>query len=223
MGQLVRRYPHAVVGDLHRHRIRPDPLDSNLDVATVLHRGKGVVDDVQEDLLQLASVADDLGRILREVEVDSEVAVAGFLLEKAQNLVQKQIQVDGLPLHVHVLGEAQEAVGDPTAAVGRLEDRLHQANQLLPRRQFLRHREQVLEQAPLLGDDRERVVDLVGYTRTQAPDRRQLVGVFHFVIERAALQIFLARAVDHVGRGTDDHGQDENDGDRQESQQVAAQ
>jgi hypothetical protein len=89
-------------------------------------------------------------------------------------------------------------------------------------RQFVGHREQILEQAPLLGDDRERVVDLVSHTCTQAPDRRQLVGVFHLVVERAAFQIGLARAVDHVGRTTDDHGEDEDDADRQESQQLAA-
>ena len=59
----------------------------------------------------------DGGEIWGKVETYLDISMKGLLLQKAEHLLQQLVQVDGLNLDIHALGEPKESVSDfPTAA-----------------------------------------------------------------------------------------------------------
>ena len=103
----------------------------------VVNRGKGIVDNIQKDLLQLAPIASDGGQAFLDVEIHSDVTVGSFLAQKSHHFFEQALQLDGLYVDVHMFGESQQPVRDGTAAFHRVEDRVDVLQELVLERYLL--------------------------------------------------------------------------------------
>ena len=71
-------HARSVVHDIDLEMVVVHHERGDTDVPILAYRVDGVIDDIQEDLLQLPTVASDQGKILLEVLGDFDVVVGGL-------------------------------------------------------------------------------------------------------------------------------------------------
>ncbi len=95
--QLLVCESDAKVGNRHRHgafertRAQPDPLGGRL---LVLERLERVEQQVEDDLLQLDTVAEDTWKIGGEIDIDRYAAGRDIALQDLDHVVDAVVQVD---------------------------------------------------------------------------------------------------------------------------------
>ncbi len=124
----------------------------------------------------------DGSEIRSQVEAYRDVSMEGLLLQKAEHLLQQLVEVDGLNLDIHALGEPEESVSDFPAAVNRPQNGVHLRHQLLPILIFFGKLHQVFHQPGFFVDDSQWIIDFMGHPGGKPTQGGQLAGVFHLCI-----------------------------------------
>ena len=125
------------------------------------------------------TVGSEAGKPFGQLEAQLDVVDPDRVRDQLERVTHDLVQVDPRPLGGPLAGEGQEVPNDAGAALSRV-DHLHRAvgNLLVARG---------LEQGRVPGQDRERVVELVGDARQELAHRRQLFALSEVLLEAFAL------------------------------------
>ena len=132
------------------------------------HRVVGVVQDVQEHLLQLVRISDDLGQRLVEVLDHLDAVALEVVGAQLHGALQDGIQLHRLALRRHLAGKAEQILHDLLGALRLLQNH----PQILAR--ALRNFRILHQQVGKSQNGGERIVDFVGDAGDQLSDRRHL-------------------------------------------------
>ena len=135
-----------------------------------MHR---VLQQVEQDLQELVGIGRDLDGLGREVLDHLDRADPELVGEEVERLVHELAEPHGTLLGRLLAGERQQVLHDLRGALGLRVDLAQPPLDAL--REVGRGREEVGE----AGDDRERVVQLVGDARDEAAERRELLALAH--------------------------------------------
>ncbi len=189
-----------------------EALDRDLQrPARLLHRVEGVVDQVEEDLLQLGERGANRGQIGLEDGAHLHVGVLRPLGRDRDGLLHERTGIHLLRSLVGLAGEAEQLVGDLLAAVSLGLDLLESAPELL---EVLRGPpivvlQDVPDPARLLHHDRDGVVDLVGDPRGQLAHRRQLARFDHLLADHLCAVFGLGDGRDRLAAEKEGHADDD--------------
>jgi len=169
----------TVVGERNFHRISGlggHDLDAR-GATDLAHRVVGVVQDVEEDLLELVGVTDDIGQVFIEMLDDFDSVAVEIVGAELDGPAQDQIQLQGVSLRRHLPRETQQVLNDLLGALGLLEN--HPQIFAGTFREVGIFEEQVGESQ----DRGEGIVHLMRYAGDQVANRSHLLGVYQFVAE----------------------------------------
>ena len=90
--------------------------------ADFMNRVVGVVQDVEENLLQLVSVADDIGQSFVEMFDDIDAVTVEVVRAQLDGAAQNQVELHGIALRRHLAGKAEQVLHDLFGALRFLQD-----------------------------------------------------------------------------------------------------
>jgi hypothetical protein len=102
-----------------------DDLDAG-GTADFMHGVIGVVQDVQENLLQLVGVTDDIGQSLIEMFDDFHSVTVEVVRTQLDGAAQDQVELHGIALRRHLAGKAEQVLHDLLGALRLLQDHAKQ-------------------------------------------------------------------------------------------------
>ncbi|VTR70994.1 hypothetical protein DESC_880020 [Desulfosarcina cetonica] len=198
-------------------------LGADIQKTAVADGLKGVVDQVEDNLLQFAAVGLNQRNALGNIHMDGNVAVFRLFLVKIDHIVDHAFQIDGLDLNVEMTGESEQLSGNGAAALNRLDDRVDMLDHFRIILVAILDEEQVLYISGGLIDQGQGVVDFVGHPGGQLTDGGQLGVAFGQHHGLGLFPVGMEDLVDHEGRGQDDHHRDNDGADGQEPVDLMAQ
>ncbi len=90
--------------------------------ADFVHRVVGVVEDVEKHLLQLVSIADDIGKILVEMLDDLDAVTVEIVRTQLNGAAQNKVDLHRIALRRHLAREAEQILNDLLGALRLLQD-----------------------------------------------------------------------------------------------------
>ena len=169
----------------------------------------GVVDQVEQNLLDLGRRGLDLGQVRTQLGDDLDIGVAGFLACQTDDLDHHVVERHRAYRGVGLAREAQKFVGDllATIALGPdLADGSVDLDQVLLRCGVVVLQE-IVDPARLLDHDRHRVVDLVGDPRGEFADGGETAGFDDLVGHDGPFAIGLGKLGGEISRDKETHGE----------------
>ena len=202
------RHAATVVGYCRQYTVVSFSRYFDFQMTADTHGGKGIVDDIEKNLLQLAAISLKFREIFGQIDVDADVAILRFFMQEAEDLVDDFTELHLFDNTVHVTGKTEQSFGYPAAAFDRGQHRVQELD--YPRILWtgVGVDEDILDKPGLLIDDGQRIVDFMGDARGQAADRCQLVGIFHLMQGAEAPLVKKKHAVDHIGGEAEDGEKD---------------
>ncbi len=143
----------------------------------ILHGIVGVIENIQENLLQLLRVAEGWGEIFVEVLGHFDAVAGEIIAAKLDGLTQDIVDVNEFALNGALAGETQQVLHDVFGALGLVQDDLEILAGVVGYRGIL---EQQVGEAKNGG---ERIIDLVGHAGNQAADGGHLFRMGEFGLE----------------------------------------
>src|SRR3970040_1025675 len=178
--QVVPPDAHAAIVDLDFDD-RIAGHGPNLEHAAIGHGIFGVQEKVQKDLLELAVVAVDGRQFRLQILEHADAAGLELVIEQQEGIFDHPVEVDFGELRARGAGEAEQVIDDLRSAEGLLDDLF---NQLQPRVVAIHLLGQHLD---VVGNHRQRGIDLVGHARSQQADGGQLFRLHQLLLEADAL------------------------------------
>src|SRR5437868_5257461 len=140
-------------------------------VATLRHGVFGVQKQIEENLLQLAGIAQNVWQSVREAWLDGDMRHLKLVLQKRQGVVNDLVNVEFLELGPAGTREIQQVVYDLRRAESLLGDLLQQ------RRLLFVALELFCEHLRVRGNHRQRRVHLMGNAGSEQADGRHFVSL----------------------------------------------